>query len=426
MTTNNANQTTTTSPHPSRHPPPSSDKSGRVGRKKRWPRGITLARRQDRGGKWQVNWVERVEGKRLRKAKLFESKEAAACFADELAAKVEEHGVRILSFDPRKWERFVELEAALDGADFSEVIDVWREHLIRRRRRNILTGDAVREFLEILTLEGISTDHMRHVRKHLERLVDFVGEATPLLDVSSGNIRDWLNMLADGGADDEAEGAGFAPLTIRHHLKDVRAFFVRARAEHWIEESPADKSRVKGPKVKAGEKLALSIAEAKKLFEANREHRVVGCLALEAFAGVRYTGAVRLRREHVNWEDRLIVLPADQHKSESRHVLDGLPENVWAWLRHADKLEKFWEMTQRQYLDEKAEAFARAGVENPGNILRRSFCSWNIARLGDANQVAVWMQHRSPEMLYRQYKTSRTRTGFVTKKEAPAWTKIVP
>jgi hypothetical protein len=208
-------------------------------------------------------------------------------------------------------------------------------------------------------------------------------------------------------------------------LKTARAFFSRAIAERWLDESPADARFVHSPKVVAKERTALSIAEARVLFAKNREFRVCGRMALEAFAGVRYTGAVRLRREDVNWADEELLLPAARHKT-GRFVLDGLPNNFWAWLRYASKLPLFWEMSQRQYLEEKAAAFERAGVENTGNVLRRSFCSWGIAKDGNAARVAGMMQHRSPDMLYRQYKTCMTKTGFVTRKEAGEWEKILP
>lgn len=387
-----------------------------------WPRGVHVRKRGDREG-WQVGWSISEGGARRRKFKLFALREQAEAFADELAAQVRERGRQVLSFDPVEWQRWLDFKREIEGESLLEVLGVWRSHLVRRRKTQLLLSKAMENFIEMFSHEGWGRSHVSHVEKHLGRLADFAGAETPLLDLTADVVREWLVSLEDEGAGD---GEGFAVGTIRSHLKSARIFFNRAVAENWIEDNPADSRRVKGPKIVGTEKIALSLAEARQLFAANREQRVCGRLALEAFAGVRYTGAGRLKQEDVNWQDRFILLPARQHKSGERYVLDGLPENLWAWLRHADKIEKFWEMTERQYLEEKSAAFARAGVENPGNVLRRSFCSWRIALDGDARKVATMMQHRNPEMLYRQYKTSKTREGWVTQKDAPGWEKILP
>jgi hypothetical protein len=77
-------------------------------------------------------------------------------------------------------------------------------------------------------------------------------------------------------------------------------------------------------------------------------------------------------------------------------------------------------MTARQYLNEKSAAFARAGVENPGNVLRHSFCSYHVAMHRDAARTAVLLTHTSPVMLYRHYK------GKATAADAGKWFSIMP
>lgn len=414
MATAKSNHTANSTPKPAFSP--------KSPKKRRWPRGIRAEKRFDRGGQWQVCWVERDGMTRKRRAKLFPTQEQAFAYADDLTKAVNENGRQVLSFDPRAFSEWQSFKEELEGASLSEVLAVWREHLIKRRRAAIQLKAAVEEHCELLQQEGVTGGHFAHVELHLARLIHFFGENTPIGNVTTEGIREWLASLGDEGDG----GDGFGPATIKHHLKSIRAFFNRAVAEHWIHDTPADPKRVKGPKVVEKEKVALSIAEAKQLFAVNRNYRVCGRMALEAFAGVRYTGAIRLRREDINWKDGFLLLPAELHKSGDRHVLDNLPKNLWAWLKHADTYDGFWEMTERQYLEEKSDAFARAGIENPGNILRRSFCSWMIALHGNANRVAAMMQHRNPEMLYRQYKTCRTREGFVTQKDAAKWEKITP
>jgi hypothetical protein len=404
-------------------------------------RGVTMCQRMDRRGQWQVMWIVRTDETRAaakgivdaaggkpkrrrpkRKAKLFPTREQAIAFAAQLSAKIRDHGMRVLNFDPSEWQRWCDFRREIDGAEISEILAVWREHVVRQRRAAVTVSVAIAEHLRALELEGVDAGHYGHVELHLQRLSDYFGANLPLNDVSAGEIREWLAVLADDGDG----GEGFAAETVKHHLKSARALFRRGWSEHWVSESPTAPERVKPPKVVYGEKLALSIKEARTLFGANRDFRVCGLLALEAFAGVRFSGATRLREEDVNWRDKLIILPDIRHKSDKRFVLDDVPKNLWAWLKHAAKIDGFWEVTSRQYNDEKAAAFARAGVENPGNVLRRSHCSWGIALDGNAARVAARMQHASPATLYRQYRSSRTKDGYVTKREAPQWELIVP
>jgi len=68
----------------------------------------------------------------------------------------------------------------------------------------------------------------------------------------------------------------------------------------------------------------------------------------------------------------------------------------------------------------KAALFARAGVVNPGNILRHSFCSYHVALHMDAGKTALLMQHASQHMLYRHYR------GLAKHADAEEYFKMVP
>ena len=53
-------------------------------------------------------------------------------------------------------------------------------------------------------------------------------------------------------------------------------------------------------------------------------------------------------------------------------------------------------------------AAAVAGVTHPGNVLRRSFCSYHVAANKDAARTAVILCHANPSMLYQHYKGRAT------------------
>jgi hypothetical protein len=117
-------------------------------------------------------------------------------------------------------------------------------------------------------------------------------------------------------------------------------------------------------------------------------------------------------------EERGVVMPGSKHKSGRRHYVDGYPDNLWAWVRHAP--DACWDVNARMYLNLKAEAFARAGVENPGNVLRHSFCTYHVAMHKDAARTAVLLTHRGTAMLYSRYK------GRATEADGRAYFSIVP
>lgn len=139
---------------------------------------------------------------------------------------------------------------------------------------------------------------------------------------------------------------------------------------------------------------------------------------MEAFGGLRYTSACRLEKHEIDWENRALVFPASKHKSGRNQYVEGYPENLWKWLEQVPAAT--WEMTQRQCLQEKSAAFARAGVVNPDNVLRHSFCSYHVALHRDTAQTAVLLTHTSPATLYRHYKESATMA------DAKDWFSITP
>jgi integrase len=164
----------------------------------------------------------------------------------------------------------------------------------------------------------------------------------------------------------------------------------------------------------------LSVADVQKLFETATRLRPQVCakLALEAFAGLRFSSAARLVKADVNFKDKGITLPAAKIKTRRRHYIDGLPPNLWRWLRVASP--EAWTLTERQYLTLKGEAFTLAGVTNPGNVLRHSFCSYHVAANKDAARTAVILCHANPSMLYQHYK------GRATEKDARSYFCIKP
>lgn len=111
-------------------------------------------------------------------------------------------------------------------------------------------------------------------------------------------------------------------------------------------------------------------------------------------------------------------IPAAKLKTRQNQFLDGLPPNLFAWLRWS--MPDQWRMDPRQYLEQKSRAFVRAGVENPGNALRKSFASYHVAAFKDAPRTSLIMCHKSPRELWNTYR------GIASEADGRAYFEILP
>lgn len=369
------------------------------------PRGLSFEDRPGIPKPFLARWRE-PGGKK--KSRSFADTVARDRFAKDWIRRRENWGKAAPLVHPRTVETWRIFDELTGGHDPLEIARFWLKH--RKVREGVMPlADAVRRFQEIRAGLQLSGDTTSHMRLHMRRLLAAFPART-IGSITADDLRTWLAGLRD------EDGLPMAGYTLRHHLRSVGILFATAMKERWIEEDPTE--AVDEPTVKQGEIHVLAIDDAEKLFRANRDSLVVGRLALEAFAGLRFSSAARISSAEILHEERGIVMPGTKHKSGRRHYVDGYPKNLWKWLERAPAA--CWEVNARMYLKLKGEAFERAKVDNPGNVLRHSFCSYHIAQHKDAARTAVLLTHRSPAMLYQHYK------GRATQADAQRYFEIVP
>jgi len=131
----------------------------------------------------------------------------------------------------------------------------------------------------------------------------------------------------------------------------------------------------------------------------------IGRLALEAFAGLRFSSGCRLEKHEINFEDRGILLPRAKiktgKKTGRRHYIDQLPDNLWEWL--AVTPDECWELTPRQYLELKSNLFIDAKVTHPRNCLRHNFCTYHLRLHQNPGRTATILCHRNQDELWDHY-----------------------
>lgn len=261
-------------------------------------------------------------------------------------------------------------------------------------------GEAIARYLTLRVAEGVSPDGdtYRHLTKHLGKRFCQLHGNLPLRTIRADHIRAWSASLTD-----ERTLQPLSQLTRRHHLVSLKTFFRRCWREGWIERDPT--LPIVLPQVQEEDVNVIPVADAFHFFRVNRGHRAIGRLALEAFGGLRYTTAGKLVYADLKFERRGIEMPSSKHKSRKRRFRQGQPSNMWAWATHAPRT--CWDLTIRQYRDEKKEMLCMAGLrpmvlksdedraraDELKNVWRHSFASYLLAKTKDYAPIAYLMQH---------------------------------
>jgi len=358
------------------------------------PRGIAYRFRENRPSPYFLLWSDE-HGRR--RAAAYDSPGARERAAKILAEKRTAHGTDVLTFDPREWRRWLMFRQLIGEIDPVTVAQQW---LAGRKEQgvqsSITVGDAARRYLAARKSEGIAKATLSHAAKDMSRFTARFGDRL-LADLRPEEIRQWLGTLP------------FSDITKRNHYKRVSAFFSWGRMEGLAASNPCES--IKSPARESEDVTVLSVDDTEKLFATAFKLRPQVCarLALEAFAGLRFSSAARLVKADLNFAEKGITLPASKLKTRRRHYIDSLPDNLWKWLRAAPA--EAWELTERQYLALKSQVFTLSAVTNPGNVLRHSFCSYHVAAHKDAARTAVILCLANPSTLYQHYKGARDGEG---------------
>ena len=321
------------------------------------------------------------------------------------------------------WREYLEAKEAAQGADLRIVVHEWRASRsggASTDAHSLPVADAIEQYFTLRLAEDVrqGTDTYRHIDLHLRKRFGSRFGQRRLHEVTADDIREWMNGLKNP---DTGEPMGI--ITKAHHRKNVKAFFDRAVLEEWVRSNPC--GRVKVPRAKLEDEedddiagRVIPVADLEKLFRMNRDQPVIGRMALELFGGLRAASAERMRREHVNFEERGLTMPGVIHKSGKRKHRTGHPDSLWAWLAHAG--EAMWtEVTEGSYGYLKTQAFIRAGVTNPGNGLRHSFVSYHLALNKNTALTSYLAQHRRSS-------TTDGYEGLATEADAKRWATIRP
>jgi len=370
---------------------------------KRWepPRGIRLIDFAQRPGRpYGVQW--RIDGRA--KTKTFATAEQQIEFAKDLAGGVKASGTAAFHLDPdeaRTWRAF-RADIGPD-VDLEAVKACWRRY--GAQRQALTVRDAVAQFLAAKDASGLERAAASHYAVALARLTAKMGN-TDVAAVDREEVAAWVS------------GLGMSAWSARTHSKRARELFGWLKRSRLITDNPCD--GLEPTRVIQKEAEILSVDQGRALFTENLHQppELLGRLALEAFAGLRFGSAATIQPADIAWDQRGIALPADRIKTRKRVFITRLPDNLWAWLGRSF-IAGPWKMTPRQYLEAKGEAFAVAKIPHPRNCLRHSAATYLVARDGEVGKAAT-MLCNSEKMIRQHY------LGRASEADGAAWFRISP
>jgi integrase len=163
---------------------------------------------------------------------------------------------------------------------------------------------------------------------------------------------------------------------------------------------------------------------------------MVPWLAIAGFAGLRTAEIRRLDWSEVNVMERHIEIKASKAKTAARRlapITDNLAEWLAPYAKPSGKVtdfESWWNQFSilTAAVNEQRKEAARAAGKDPSsarkfvwkhNALRHSFCSYRLAVIKNAAQVALEAGN-SPQMIFANYRQ------LVTEAEAAKWFAVCP
>lgn len=365
-------------------------------------RGVTkLKDRPERPSPYGVQWW--ASG--VRKREFYKTERDRDARYSKLVEKARRGQLGSLaSRDEREaWQAFC---VATEGTPWQDVVAGWRRDLASQGKVpcTLTVAEAVKEFLPEVDKMTASAGYKTHVRQKIRLFGEAFG-ANKLDAVTGEEIGDWIE-----------NDLGFtAAGTFNMYRKMVRLLYERHRR---MVRNPCDDLPARSEVVEKVE--TLSVKDTARLFSYALAHKkqTLGRLALEAFAGLRFSSAFRLDKSDINFADKGILLPAHKLKTRRRHYIDGLPDNLWLWLGKTN--DECWAMSGSDWMHAKSAVFADAKVPHPRNCLRHSFCTYHVAAFKNPGLTATLLCHRNQQKLWANY------NGLATQADGKRYFTITP
>jgi site-specific recombinase XerD len=378
---------------------------------------------------WRVWFTTEQDGKPKRVFKSYSDEEAAWREAEKKEIEISNHGVRYGDIPPevrRAYDFFRDESAELVamGAEVPRFEDLVSSSLAEIRIRSKLAtesdlpiAEAVEQFLDYKK-SRVKSRQLANLTDHLKRFAVEYGDK-PISTITTAQIESWLSSLRSRRNPDKlAETPFLSPLTRNHYRATLHGFFeyASAPARALCQRNPI--SHLDPEQVDSGEPQAYSPEDVTKIMQAALDFKpeLVPSLALGFFAGLRVSESEVFDLAKLTATTK--EFRVNSNKTGARIV--PLSETCKAWLfAQPRRTGKAWLTSARTKVDEVAELFTLAKVEQIDNGARHSFISYRCAKMRDVAKVADEVGN-SPGTIKKHYRE------IVTSAEATKYFAIRP
>jgi len=296
------------------------------------------------------------------------------------------------------------------GTTMKDAVACLRRHNTSLEKRTV--SQVADEMLVVKRAAGLSDVHLKNLECRLGRIGnDFNMEISSM---SGTTIQAWLDKL------------DLAPRSKRNFMLVIRSLFGFAISRKYLPKNALDEVKaVQMPKEDDSEVEIFTPAEMREVLAAARPE-MVPFLAVGAFAGLRSAEIVRLDWHEINLKERHIEIKAAKAKTGARR-LAPVTDNLVKWLAPYVKktglvvnFDSWWNQIPKVAAAVNKRRGKSASVFTwKHNALRHSFCSYRIAEIKNAAQVALEAGN-SPQMIFRHYRQ------LVNEKQAAEWFSVLP
>ena len=299
------------------------------------------------------------------------------------------------------------------GVTLQDTVDFYR-----RLRPSSIEKRTVRQIADEMVAAkraaNLSAAHVVDLKIRLNRFCESF--EINLCDVTGIMIEKWLDGMKISGRSKQ------------NYLRVVTSLFRFAiRRRYLPKESFGEIEAVQPPKVDNREVVIFTPDEMREILAAAKP-KMVPWLAIGAFAGLRSAEIDRLDWSEVNLTERHIEIKASKAKTAARRVcgLTNYRHPLAQWLTPYAKqsgkvigFRRWWKQLAAiaKVINSKRPPEAKFAWKH--NALRHSFCSYRLAAIKNAAQVALEAGN-SPQMIFRHYRQ------VVTEAEAAKWFGITP
>lgn len=371
---------------------------------------ITKKYHASRKAPFEVLWRE--NGKRY--SRFFETESSRDAFIEMHSFLEEDQFEALMRMPKESINDVARIEALRGEVPFREIWAFWAKH---HKTQNMITvWNACDSYIRDMVKNQKPQSHVVRVRRILELFCEEFADKF-LEHITRKELESWLDRLP------------FAGQTKQNYKAILRTAWSYFEQNDWITKNVA--TNLKSEKVIRGEIEVLTVEETEQLLRAN-EHidpEVCGLMALGLFAGMRSSAISRVEFSEINFDDKNITTPAHKTKIGKRNILEGLPDNLWHWLKRTPPSAFDW--CERKFKKRREIAYRRAGLlinaEDvkklaekgikaklklpPHNAFRHSFASYHVAAFDNFPKTATIMSHTGTAILHQHYKAAVTKAN---------------